>query len=330
MSYAGAAYVFVRSGTSWSQQAYLKASNTGGGFGIPTAPYGGDQFGLSVSASGENVLVGAWREDSPATGVNGSQGDDTQFADSGAAYAFVRSGTSWSQSAYLKASNTGLDDRFGWSVAISGGLAVVGAPFERSSTTGVNKNQLNDQTLQAGAAYVLDLETPFVPGCFPGTAGVIACPCGQPANLSGGCRNFGTGATTGAVLNGSGTASLAADTVVLTTSNHRTAPPAGILNIFFTGSGSLSNGVASHAGVRCVSTQLKRLYTGSTTAGVLSMPGVGDPSVSARSATLGVAIAPGQTRHYFNVYRDPVAAVGCNDSTFYSNLTNAGSITWAP
>ena len=92
----------------------------------------------------------------------------------------------------------------------------------------------------------------------------------------------------------------------------------------------MSTGVASHAGVRCVSSQLKRLYNGSTTAGVASRPGPGDPSVSARSAALGAAIAPGQTRHYFNVYRDPVASIGCANPTYYSNLTNAGSITWAP
>ena len=86
----------MRSGTIWSQQAYLKASNTGAD----------DAFGCSVAVSGDTVVVGAIGEDSNATGVNGNQSDNSAY-DSGAAYVFVRSGTTWSQQAYLKASNTG-------------------------------------------------------------------------------------------------------------------------------------------------------------------------------------------------------------------------------
>ena len=96
---SGAAYVFVRSGTNWSQQAYLKASNTGAD----------DSLRLSVAVSGDTVVVGAYGEDSNATGVNGNQSDNSA-TDSGAAYVFVRSGTTWSQQAYLKASNTGAGD----------------------------------------------------------------------------------------------------------------------------------------------------------------------------------------------------------------------------
>ena len=77
---AGAAYVFVRSGTSWSQQAYLTASNTDAG----------DLFGLSVGISGDTVVVGARDEASSATGVNGDESDNSA-AESGAAYVFVRS-----------------------------------------------------------------------------------------------------------------------------------------------------------------------------------------------------------------------------------------------
>ena len=113
---SGAAYVFVRSGTNWSQQAYLKASNTGAG----------DTFGCSVAVSGDTVVVGAPNEDSNATGVNGNQSNNSA-TDSGAAYVFVRSGTNWTQQAYLKASNTGTDDNFGVSAAVSGDTVVVGA-----------------------------------------------------------------------------------------------------------------------------------------------------------------------------------------------------------
>ena len=79
-----------------AQQAYLKASNT----------EASDDFGISVSISGDTVVVGARGEDSNATGVNGDQSNNLAI-DSGAAYVFVRNGTIWTQQAYLKASNTG-------------------------------------------------------------------------------------------------------------------------------------------------------------------------------------------------------------------------------
>jgi hypothetical protein len=126
-----------------AQQAYLKASNTGAG----------DEFGDSVAVSGDTVVVGAWGEDSSATGVNGDQADNSA-SNSGAAYVFVRSGGVWSQQAYLKASNTGAGDFFGWSVAVSGDTVVVGAQYEDSSATGVNGNQADNSALDSGAAYV--------------------------------------------------------------------------------------------------------------------------------------------------------------------------------
>jgi len=140
---SGAAYVFVRSGTTWTQQAYLKASNTGAG----------DAFGRSVAVSGDTVVVGAFHEDSSATGVNGNQADNSAI-DAGVAYVFSRSGTTWSQQAYLKASNTEAGDRFGNSVAVSGDTVVVGAFHEASSATGVNGNQGDNTAVDSGAAYV--------------------------------------------------------------------------------------------------------------------------------------------------------------------------------
>jgi hypothetical protein len=140
---AGAAYVFTRSEGVWSQQAYLKASNTGAF----------DQFGTSVAVSGDTVVVGVPREASNATGVNGNQGNNSADA-SGAAYVFTRSGGVWSQQAYLKASNTGTGDFFGASVAVSADTVVVGALLEDSNATGVGGNQVDNSSSSAGAAYV--------------------------------------------------------------------------------------------------------------------------------------------------------------------------------
>ncbi|MBK7540086.1 MAG: FG-GAP repeat protein [Myxococcales bacterium] len=140
---SGAVYVFVRSGASWTQQAYLKASNTGSN----------DLFGYSVSLSGDTLAVGAHRESSAATGANGNQADNSAGA-SGAVYVFVRSGASWTQQAYLKASNTGVGDSFGQAVSLAGDALAVGAPNEASAATGVNGNQADNSANASGAVYV--------------------------------------------------------------------------------------------------------------------------------------------------------------------------------
>ncbi len=138
---AGAAYVFTRSGSNWSQQAYFKAANSGAG----------DSFGRSVSAFGEMVAVGADGEDGSGTGVNPAS--DELGLSSGAAYAFIRSGTTWTQQAYIKASNAGGFDSFGEALSLSGNVLVVGANSEDGINTGVNPPDSNGLN-SAGAAYV--------------------------------------------------------------------------------------------------------------------------------------------------------------------------------
>ena len=147
----GAAYVFVRSGTTWTHQAYLKPPNNSNA----------DLFGSSVALSGDTIVVGAYFEGSTTTsiinGTNLSAANDSG-SDNGAAYVFVRSGTTWSHQAYLKSPNNSNADRFGSSVAVSGDTIVVGAYFEDSSTTsiisGANLSAANDSGSDNGAAYV--------------------------------------------------------------------------------------------------------------------------------------------------------------------------------
>lgn len=144
---AGAVYVFTRTGTTWSQQAYLKASNTDAG----------DMFGikLALSGDGNTLVVGAVYEASSATGVGGNQTDDsTPMA--GAAYVFTRSGSIWSQQAYIKETNTGSGDNFGDSMCISGDgatLAIAGYA-EDSASTGIGGDQADNSAPNAGAVYV--------------------------------------------------------------------------------------------------------------------------------------------------------------------------------
>ena len=142
-SSSGAVYVFTRSGTTWTQQAYVKASNA----------EGGDVFGISVALSGDTLAVGATQEASSATGVNGTQTDNS-VSNSGAVYVFTRSGTTWSQQAYVKASNTGANDLFGRSVALFGDTLAVGAYQEDGHATGVNGNQADNSATDSGAVYV--------------------------------------------------------------------------------------------------------------------------------------------------------------------------------
>ncbi len=146
---AGAAYVFVRSSTgTWSQQAYIKASNTGDQ----------DEFGsaLSINNDGSIFAIGAPFEDSDVSGINGDQINNDAFR-AGAAYVFVRSSTgTWSQRSYIKASNTGVLDRFGSALSISGDgkTLSIGAPFEDSDATGINGDQTNNNESEAGAVYL--------------------------------------------------------------------------------------------------------------------------------------------------------------------------------
>ena len=101
---SGSAYVFVRIGSTWSQQAKLTANDAAAG----------DSFGESVSISGDTAVVGAG-------------GDDDGGAGSGSAYVFVRIGSTWSQQAKLTANDAAVHDWFGGSVSISGDTALVGA-----------------------------------------------------------------------------------------------------------------------------------------------------------------------------------------------------------
>ena len=142
---SGAAYVFVKTGDNWAQQAYLKASNT----------QTSDKFGFAVvlSGDGNTVAVSATLEDSNARGINGNQQDNSAES-SGAVYVFVRTGATWTQQAYIKASNAEAGDQFGWSVALNhdGSTLAVGAQSEASGASGINGNQADNEAADAGAA----------------------------------------------------------------------------------------------------------------------------------------------------------------------------------
>ena len=102
---AGAAYVFVREGETWVQQAKLTADDAGQH----------DGFGTSVAIGGNTIFVGAPFHDAE------------RKEDVGAAYIFVPNGATWKQHAKLSAMDAGKDHNFGSGVAVAGNIAIVGA-----------------------------------------------------------------------------------------------------------------------------------------------------------------------------------------------------------
>jgi hypothetical protein len=158
---SGAVYVFTRNGDNWVQSAYVKASNPG-----QSDHFGG---GVALSTDGNTMAVSAYFEASAATGINGNQNDDS-LPQAGAAYVFTRTGGTWSQQAYIKASNTGRapvagnpddwgdGDQFGFSIALNadGNTLAVGAVSEDSRASSINNTQFqnDDSAGTSGAVYV--------------------------------------------------------------------------------------------------------------------------------------------------------------------------------
>ncbi len=119
---AGSAYVFVRTGITWRQQAKL------------TAPDGAadDRFGRSVALAGDTAVIGAMFQD--------DKGDNA-----GSAYIFTRAGDIWSHQTKLTATDGATDDVFGWSAALFGSTALIGA------------TRNDDKGTESGSAYIFDI-----------------------------------------------------------------------------------------------------------------------------------------------------------------------------
>jgi HJR/Mrr/RecB family endonuclease len=148
---SGAVYLFTRSSNVWSQQAYIKASNS----------EASDYFSqVALSGDGNTLAVGAWTEDSSATGIGGDQADN-MASDSGAVYLFTRSSGVWSQQAYIKASNSEAADHFGGALALSadGSMLGVTSSGESGNGRGINGDQSDNSATYSGAAYLFTRST---------------------------------------------------------------------------------------------------------------------------------------------------------------------------
>ncbi|HQF24565.1 MAG TPA: FG-GAP repeat protein, partial [Polyangiaceae bacterium] len=117
----GAAYIFVRSGSTWSQQAKLVAGDAAAS----------DYFGVAVAVDGDTAVIGSYA-------------DDDKGSNSGSVYVFERSGTAWNQAQKLVASDGAANDNFGRAVALQGNTIVVGSPND------------DDGASNSGSAYVFE------------------------------------------------------------------------------------------------------------------------------------------------------------------------------
>jgi len=131
----GSVYIYIRSGTTWTQQARLPASDGDAG----------DAFGSSVSIYGNTLVIGDWV-------------DDAHGESSGSAYIFDRSGTGWTEQAKLFGSETQAYDNFGISLAIEGDTIIIGTDSETNGSayifdrTETSWSEQSKQTASAGAS----------------------------------------------------------------------------------------------------------------------------------------------------------------------------------
>lgn len=148
LAFSGAAYVFTRTATAWSQQAYVKASN----------PDSLDDFGSAVSLSGDgNTLVVSAPGEASASA--GDQADNS-VSQAGAIYAFTRAGSTWSHDAYVKTTHPS-QALLGIVLALSrdGGLLAAGAFDEASMAIGVDGDDADRSAPQSGATYLFARES---------------------------------------------------------------------------------------------------------------------------------------------------------------------------
>ena len=329
-SASGSAYVFVRSGMTWTQEAKLSAN--GGG--------AGDRFGYSVSVSGQRALVGAPYDDvnsmsdcgsayvfgrsgtnwiqeyrfigsdaGPADEIGNSvslshdkalvgahRSDDSPWFSTGAVYFLERNGGNWAESARLTASDSEAGDWFGFSVSVSGDTAILGVPFA------------DDLGPQCGAAYFFWLGEcdPGTPYCF-GEVGT--CPCANAAGPTAGCQNSHGN---GAILSSKGTSSTSSDDLEFDAAQL----PAGKSCLLF--SGDLEVNMLSGDGIRCVGGSLNHL-------GVRTSDGAGNATWSAGLATAG-GWESGDTRYFQVWYRDSVASP-CGSGF---NISSGLEVTFCP
>ena len=243
-----------------------------------------DRFGRSVGIIGSTAIIGAHR-------------DDENGLEAGSAYLFDT--TTGSQISKLLPSDPGIEDRFGRSVAISGDTALVGSFRD------------DDNGIDSGSTYVYGVPSPTVTTYCFGDGSGTPCPCGNTGGPGEGCANS-TGS--GATLSISGSSSISADDLVLSTTGLPVGP-----GLYFQGQNAINSGdgIVFGDGLRCAGMDVTRLQ--------VRWSNGGEAETSISIATKGGNSA-GLTRRYQHWYRDPN---GSPCGALF-NLSNGYELTWTP
>jgi len=285
-SCTGSVYVFERTGGVWGPNETVKLH--------AGDPQPNDLFGVSVSIDGGRLAVGAFT-------------DDDRGLSAGSAYVFEREASGWVQVAKLLAHDGARGDLFGASVSISGNAVLAGSHFDDDACP-------EDECCQSGSAYVFRITGVASAYCFGS-----GCPCGNDDPVAGCATSRGSGGR----LTACGSASTAADDLVLDTSG---LPPDQFA-LFYMGAGQLA--LAFGDGLRCVGAGGAGIFRyfpvqSSGPIGVLALgPGIVAHS-QARFSAAG-RIDPGETWNFQTWFRDPEGPCG-----FAFNLSNALAVTFSP
>lgn len=149
---SGAAYLFSRTGSSWNQDLFIKAPQ----------PDGNDYFGFSldISGNGDTIAVSSYQEDSLASGINGSETDNSG-AETGAVFVYSNRSGSWQKEAYIKPNIIDNDDYFGRKLSLSddGNTLATASPGEDGLSSGLNGDASDNSGSYPGAAYTFKRES---------------------------------------------------------------------------------------------------------------------------------------------------------------------------
>ncbi|MFN0006944.1 MAG: TolB family protein [Planctomycetota bacterium] len=295
-----------------------------------------------LNGTTERVSVGPIGNDSGWGGVVRSVSDDGRFALTISGTDLVPGGIAMHWDVYVRDRIAHTTERVNvrWTGEPSNGVIGTAAMspdcryviFDSSAS-----NLVPGDTNNRSDVFVRDRigGTQFTSLCDPGLGGVSVCPCSNPPSGSGrGCDN--SAATGGATLWASGATFLSSDSLLFATSGQNPAT----VSIVFAGTALNPGGRVLGAGLYCAGGSIRRLYTKMASGGSISAPDLvaGDMTVSARSATMGDEIQPGQSRWYFVTYRDPVRLRGCHEgratidplAEMMFNATQTGVVLWAP
>jgi len=282
----GSVYVFERAGSVWGPNETVKLHA-----GDPQ-PY--DEFGIAVAIDGNRIAVGA--------DIDDDRGDG-----SGSAYVFERGTSGWVQVAKLLAHDGALGDLFGFKVSVSGNAVLAGSHLDDDACP-------EDLTCNSGAAYVFRITGVATPYCFG-----ESCPCSNDDPVAGCATSRGNGAR----LTACGSASTAADDLVL----HTSGLPPDQFGIFYMGAGQLA--LSFGDGLRCVGGGGAGIfrYFPVQSSGPIGVLALGPGIVAHSQARFPVPgrIDPGETWNFQTWFRDPTGPCG-----FAFNLSNALAVTFTP